>query len=58
MISEVTKKDIDIQRISVEQLLRAKYGSSFDADKLRYEIDTFHSWLHGATNMIWSVILK
>jgi uncharacterized protein YbjT (DUF2867 family) len=35
MISEVTKKDVNIQRISVEQLLRGKYGSSFDADKLR-----------------------
>ena len=43
MISEVTKKDINIQRISVERLLQAKYGSSFDADKLRYEIDAFRS---------------
>ena len=43
MISEVTKKDINIQRISVEQLLHAKHGSSFDADKLGYEIDAFRS---------------
>jgi hypothetical protein len=43
MISEVTKKDINILRIGVEQLLHAKYGSSFDPDKLRYEIDAFQS---------------
>jgi hypothetical protein len=55
MISEVTKKNINVERVSVEQLLRARYGSSFNADKLRYEIDAFR-WLHGATNMIWSVI--
>jgi uncharacterized protein YbjT (DUF2867 family) len=43
MISEVTKKDINIQRVDVEQLPRVKYGSSFDRDKLRYEIDAFQS---------------
>jgi hypothetical protein len=43
MVSEVTRKDINVQRTSVEPLLRAKYGPSFDADKLRYEIDAFRS---------------
>ena len=43
MISEVTKRNINVERVSVEQLLRARYGSSFDADKLRYEIDAFRS---------------
>jgi len=43
MISEVTKKDINIRHIGVEQLLRVKYGSSFDPNKLRYEIDAFQS---------------
>jgi hypothetical protein len=43
MISEVTKKDINIRRIGVKQLLRMKHGSSFDPNKLRYEIDAFQS---------------
>jgi nucleoside-diphosphate-sugar epimerase len=43
MISKVTKKDINVRRIGVEQLLRATYGSSFDPDELRYEIDAFQS---------------
>jgi hypothetical protein len=43
MISEVTKKNIYVERVSEEQLLRARYGSSFNADKLRYEIDAFRS---------------
>src|SRR5260370_5607568 len=43
MISEVTKKGINIRRIGVEQLPRGMYGSSFDPDKLRYEIDAFQS---------------
>jgi hypothetical protein len=43
MLSEVTKKVVNIRRIGVEQLLHLKYGSSFDPDKLRYEIDAFRS---------------
>jgi hypothetical protein len=43
MISQVTKKEINIRRIGVEQLLRVKYGFSFDPDKLRHEIEAFQS---------------
>jgi uncharacterized protein YbjT (DUF2867 family) len=43
MISKVTKKDINIHRISVERLLRGVYGSSFDPDELQYEINAFQS---------------
>jgi len=43
MISQVTKSAISIQRIGVEQLLQAMYGSSYDPDKLRYEIEAFQS---------------
>jgi hypothetical protein len=43
MISVTTKKDINIRRIGVEQLLRAKYGSSFNPKNQWYEIDAFQS---------------
>lgn len=43
MISDVTKKDIKIQRLDATQLIQMMYGSAFDPDKLRYEIDAFQS---------------